>query len=1226
MNKQHFYKKFSILSLLLIICGTLFSEHLLSQEIINNDSIRFGNGTEQSISASGNLQQPFYYSSVQSTWRKLTYSIYPLDNAFAIGGDGTNSWNLNGTITENPSMSSQVIDRTGFVGTTGNNGYGTIIATGDISVGGTALHVQNTYRLGQNDNYITITSKITNNSAGAVSNVRIWIGTRDDYVGGTDVPRKQRGNLVNDAFVANTNPADQALALLISTSSEGVLFFTKSEKGQNIVQSCCSWSNVINQNPATSSIDVTSDGSYGFYVRLSDLVVGASDEFTWYYAAASLTRLAEVIAEVSSAAASVRNITYTTAEYEAKVDHDGLTGHYVLVAGGSTAPTAPQIVAGINYGAVTVISHASRTMTANVAETFNLTGLTAGTSYDIYFVADDLVPTYTEIKKVSFVTEAYLNPVITSSLAPNAAENQTSVITVTATDANAMDTYTFAISGGADQTLFSIDANSGVLTFNSAPNFEIPGDANADNHYLVQVTVTDNSAMTLTDVETINVSVTNVNEAITITSLSSASVTENQTSAITVTASDIDAGDTKAFSITGGADQTLFSIGLSSGVLTFKLAPNFEIPGDVNTDNNYVVVVTVTDGGGLADIQTITISVNDINEAPVIVSASTANTAETQTDVITVSAADPDAGDTKAYSISGGADETFFSIEGVTGVLTFITAPDYEKPIDANADNDYIVDVTVTDALGLTDVQVITVSVTNIVEFSDNPPIITSDNFVSINENETDVITVTATDADLGDTQTYSISGGADGSLFSIDAATGILTLVSAPDYENPTDANKDNDYIVEVTVTDLGGATDLQSITVTVVNVNENPVITSSATVNAAENQTGVITVIVSFDAGDTYNFSISGGTDQALFSIDATTGVLTFISAPDFEIPTDVNTDNDYIVQITVTDGGGLTDVQTITVSVTNIAEFTDNPPVINSSDVVSVDENQTAVITLTATDADAGDTQTYSITGGADPALFSIDAATGVLTFLLAPDFEIPTDANADNDYVVEVTVTDGGGLTDIQTITVSVINVAEFSDNPPVISSSDAVSVNENQTAVITVTATDDAGDTQAYSITGGTDLALFSIDATGVLIFISAPDFEIPTDANTDNNYVVEVTVTDGAGLTDVQSITVTVNDVSESIETTGPTVIEGSNIITPNGDGKNDIWVIQNISELTEYELYIFNNIGEKIYYTKSYDNTWDATYNGKIVSNGTYYYMFVNGKIVFKGAITVVK
>ena len=99
------------------------------------------------------------------------------------------------------------------------------------------------------------------------------------------------------------------------------------------------------------------------------------------------------------------------------------------------------------------------------------------------------------------------------------------------------------------------------------------------------------------------------------------------------------------------------------------------------------------------------------------------------------------------------------------------------------------------------------------------------------------------------------------------------------------------------------------------------------------------------------------------------------------------------------------------------------------------VNVAENTTAVTTVTATDADAGSTLTYCIIGGADAAKFTINASTGALTFVSAPDSESPTDAGGNNVYDVTVQVSDGT-LTDTQAIAVTVTNV---NDNAPVITS-------------------------------------------------------------------------------------------------------------------------------------------------------------------------------------------
>jgi hypothetical protein len=97
------------------------------------------------------------------------------------------------------------------------------------------------------------------------------------------------------------------------------------------------------------------------------------------------------------------------------------------------------------------------------------------------------------------------------------------------------------------------------------------------------------------------------------------------------------------------------------------------------------------------------------------------------------------------------------------------------------------------------------------------------------------------------------------------------------------------------------------------------------------------------------------------------------------------------------------------------------------------------------------------TYSISGGADAAKFTIDAATGKLTFKTAADFENPGDANRDNVYEVQIKATDAGGAATTQDVKVTVTDVSE--NAPPQITSAAAVSVKENTTTVMTVTATD-----------------------------------------------------------------------------------------------------------------------------------------------------------------------
>ena len=106
-----------------------------------------------------------------------------------------------------------------------------------------------------------------------------------------------------------------------------------------------------------------------------------------------------------------------------------------------------------------------------------------------------------------------------------------------------------------------------------------------------------------------------------------------------------------------------------------------------------------------------------------------------------------------------------------------------------------------------------------------------------------------------------------------------------------------------------------------------------------------------------------------------------------------------------------------------------------------------------------------------------------------------------------------------------------------NNPPSITNTNMnISVVENQTSAFTVNATDPNGDTLTYSLSGD-DASLLSISNQGVVTFNTAPDFENPSDGNTDNVYKITVTVSDGSlSATANFEITVT-NDTSDDITT-----------------------------------------------------------------------------------------
>ncbi len=201
---------------------------------------------------------------------------------------------------------------------------------------------------------------------------------------------------------------------------------------------------------------------------------------------------------------------------------------------------------------------------------------------------------------------------------------------------------------------------------------------------------------------------------------------------------------------------------------------------------------------------------------------------------------------------------------------------------------------------------------------------------VTIPENTTTVTTVTAIDTNLSSTG-FLITGGTDAGKFSMNATTGELRFITAPDYENPTDAELNNTYNVRVTATDIFGATDTQEILVTVTNTNDNsPIITSngggsSAIIHLVQGDNAVTTIkATDADIDDILTYSIIGGTNSSLFTINASTGLLTFKEESVF---------GSYEVIVRVSDNVHA-DTQTITVNVSS-TDFTQPTLVISSSD---------------------------------------------------------------------------------------------------------------------------------------------------------------------------------------------------------------------------------------------------------------------------------------------------
>lgn len=210
-------------------------------------------------------------------------------------------------------------------------------------------------------------------------------------------------------------------------------------------------------------------------------------------------------------------------------------------------------------------------------------------------------------------------------------------------------------------------------------------------------------------------------------------------------------------------------------------------------------------------------------------------------------------------------------------------------------------------------------------------------------------------------------------------------------------------------------------------------PVITEANSSPGAQNSSATIPEntkpVTQFTANEPVRWSIVGGPDAGFFALDETTGKLSFIAPPDYEKPADQGANNIYDLTISATDLAGNISTQTVAVRVTDVDEI---PPIITgpsngpgaSNSATAIPEN-----TLPVTVFKANEPVTWTITGGPDSGHFTIDTASGALSFTAPPDYEAPTDQGRNNVYDLVITATDVAGNAAIQTVAVTVTNVLE-----------------------------------------------------------------------------------------------------------------------------------------------------------------------------------------------------
>lgn len=191
--------------------------------------------------------------------------------------------------------------------------------------------------------------------------------------------------------------------------------------------------------------------------------------------------------------------------------------------------------------------------------------------------------------------------------------------------------------------------------------------------------------------------------------------------------------------------------------------------------------------------------------------------------------------------------------------------------------------------------------------------------------------------------------------------------------------------------------------------------------------------------------------------------------------------------------------------------------------------------------------------------------------------------------------------------------SVYEVNPTGGVPAVCSDNEIIEITIHPTPYIEVTASDEV-------VIPGDEVQLFVTSDNADLVeyvWIPVDDMTDPFSANPtvkiDVTTLFTVKVVDEFGCKNLDEILVEVD-------------VKPNNIVTPNADGKNDVWVVSRTGLSEEFELSIFNRLGEIILNQDGYQNDWDGTLDGNKLPEGAYYYVIMHGGISYTGSITLLR
>ncbi|WP_157307442.1 T9SS type B sorting domain-containing protein [Chitinophaga tropicalis] len=440
----------------------------------------------------------------------------------------------------------------------------------------------------------------------------------------------------------------------------------------------------------------------------------------------------------------------------------------------------------------------------------------------------------------------------------------------------------------------------------------------------------------------------------------------------------------------------------------------------------------------------------------------------------------------------------------------------------------------------------------------------------------------------FGTLQNWTITSDNSGGAFAINATTGVISV------KDSVILNSKTGTVVTLGITVSDGLNTSQTGTVNI-NVTTVPLPPTDINIdNTVINERSAVGTLVgnlstvTNEPGATFTYTLvtgAGSDDNNSFLLSSnqlqTAAVLS------------TQTKTVYNVRIRATDNNGLYIEEAFVIQL----NFINQAPafdIINDQAICYTAAVQT--IQLTGVSATEGG-QAVTLTVSADRNYFTtltIDAA-GKLSYSLQP--------GADGTSNISVSIKDDGGTANGGIDAFSRTFALTVNSLPVVTISTDSGAViTKGQTLNLTASGAD------SYSWT----------DADGIIGDRVHATLKVKPMVNT--TYEVTGTTTNGCSSTAL--ISISVNDTNDDPE------IHAANVITPNGDGINDKWVVRNLESYPDNEVTIYDRSGRMVYRQRNYSNNWGGTVDGRPLAQGTYYYVLTisgSNKPV-KGFITIIR